>query len=455
MPAVPDLAAAGHRQVARDLLDYLDLSPSPWHAVSEAARRLEEAGFARLDESQSWRLEPGGAYYLMRGGSALAAFVAGSAAPAEAGFRLAAAHTDSPGLRVKPQGEHAKGGLLRLGVEIYGGPILATWTDRELGLAGRVLVADPGSRQGVAGRTVWLRQPLLRLPNAAIHLNREVNNKGLLLDKQEELPLLLAAAAADLPAGGLLRRLLGEAAGVDAAEILAFDLCACETQPAAFWGPEEEFVASGRLDNLAMCHAALLAILEARGAARPWTRAAVLFDHEEVGSQSAQGADGSFLPDLLERAHEALGGGRQDGDRRPGGREAFLRACSRSFLVSADMAHALHPSYQRLYEPQHHVALNGGPVIKLNSNLRYTTDGASAARFQRVCAAAEVPLQRYVHRTDLPCGTTIGPMASSRLGIAAVDVGNPMLSMHSIRECAGALDPLWMARALAAFLQVD
>jgi len=173
---------------------------------------------------------------------------------------------------------------------------------------------------------------------------------------------------------------------------------------------------------------------------------AVLFDHEEVGSQSPQGADGSFLPDLLERLHLALGGA---------GRADFLRACARSFLVSADMAHALHPSYARLYEPQHQVFLNQGPVIKLNSNLRYTSDGAGAARFERVCEAAGVPVQRYVHRSDLPCGTTIGPMASARLGIAAVDVGNPMLSMHSARESAGALDPLWMAEAMATFLVED
>ena len=442
--SLPD---AGHRQVAADLLAFLDASPSPWHAVEEMARRLEASGFVRLDEREAWSLRPGGAYFATRGGSALAAFRVGLRAPEEAGFRLMGAHTDSPCLRVKPLGEHTKGGLLRLGVEIYGSPILATWTDRELGLAGRLLVADPATAQGVSSRTVWLRRPLLRLPNPAIHLNREVNNKGLLLDKQEELPLLLAAAVDDLPTGGLLRELLGQAAGVDPAEILAFDLCACETQPAAFWGPEEEFIASGRLDNLAMCHAGLLALqdLARQAEPAPWTSLAVFFDHEEVGSQSAQGADGSLLPDLLERVHVALGGGR----------EAFLRACTRSFLISADMAHALHPSYLRLHEPQHHVHLNRGPVIKINSNLRYTTDGASAARFERICRAADVPVQRYVHRTDLPCGTTIGPMASSRLGIAAVDVGNPMLSMHSIRESAGALDPLHMARALAAFYRVD
>lgn len=437
-------ALQAHEACAADLLAFLDASPTPWHAVEEMKRRLAAAGFALLREEDAWQLRPGGAYMVERGGGALAAFVAGQGSLAEEGFRLMGAHTDSPGLRVKPKGEHAKGGMLRLGVEIYGGPILATWTDRELGLAGRVSVKDPAAPGGVSQRLVRVDRALLRLANAAIHLNREVNNKGLVLDKQEELPLLLAVEES-LPDGGLLRGLLAQAADVDPARILAFDMCAIDLQPATLWGASEEFIASGRLDNLAMCHAGLLAVLAAAREADELRGVALslFFDHEEVGSQSTSGADGSFLPDVLERIHEALGGGR----------EAFLRACARSFLVSADMAHALHPNYQRLYEPQHQVFLNQGPVIKLNSNLRYTTDGPGAARFMRICADAGVPVQRYVHRTDLPCGSTIGPMASARMGIAAVDVGNPMLSMHSVRESAGALDPLWMAQALGHFLR--
>jgi aspartyl aminopeptidase len=429
------------RATCADLLEYLDASPSPWHAVDEAARRLESAGFTRLREEETWSLEPGRGYYLIRGGSSLAAFLTGLQDPAEGGFHIVGAHTDSPGLRVKPKGEHAKGGLVRVGVEVYGGPILATWTDRELGLAGRLaLRAADGGLEEV---TVTIQRPLLRLANPAIHLNREVNNKGLLLDKQEELPLLLAQAEAGLPDGGILRELLAYDAEVDVERILGFDLCAWDLQEACTWGADDEFIASGRLDNLAMCHAGLAGLLQAAQVVQPPASTAVLllFDHEEVGSQSAMGADGSLLPDVLERIHEARGGGRAE----------FLRACSRSFLVSADMAHALHPNYLRLHEPQHHVFLNQGPVIKLNSNLRYTTDGASLARFTRICEQAEVPVQTYVHRTDLPCGTTIGPMASSRLGIRAVDVGNPMLSMHSVRESAGAADPLSMNRALAAF----
>lgn len=430
------------RQACADLLEYLDASPSPWHAVDEAARRLDEAGFLRLREEEAWSLEPGRGYYLMRGGSSLAAFLTGMKPPAEGGFHIVGAHTDSPGLRVKPKGEHAKGGLVRVGVEIYGGPILATWTDRELGLAGRLVLHGEGG--GLEERSVEVRRPLLRLANAAIHLNREVNNKGLLLDKQEEIPLLLAQAEAGLPDGNILRELLAYEAEVEAERILGFDLCAWDLQEACTWGADDEFIASGRLDNLAMCHAGLTGLLQTARNLQPPDSTAVLllFDHEEVGSQSAMGADGSLLPDVLERIHEARGGGRAE----------FLRACARSFLVSADMAHAAHPNFLRVLEPQHHVFLNQGPVIKLNSNLRYTTDGASLARFTTICQTAGVPVQTYVHRTDLPCGTTIGPMASSRLGIRAVDVGNPMLSMHSVRESAGAADPLHMNLALAAFL---
>jgi len=429
------------RATCADLLEYLDASPSPWHAVEEAARRLEAAGFTRLAEAEAWSLEPGRGYYLVRGGSSLAAFRPGALPPVEGGFHIAGAHTDSPGLRVKPRGEHAKGGLVRVGVEIYGGPILATWTDRELGLAGRLVVR--GEDGGLEELPVAVQRPLLRLANPAIHLNREVNNKGLLLDKQEEIPLLLAQAEAGLPDGNILRELLAYDAEVEAERILGFDLCAWDLQEACTWGADDEFIASGRLDNLAMCHAGLAGLLQSHDTLDLAASTAVLllFDHEEVGSQSAMGADGSLLPDVLERIHEARGGGRAD----------FLRACSRSFLVSADMAHALHPNHLRLYEPQHHVFLNQGPVIKLNSNLRYTTDGASLARFTTICERAGVPVQTYVHRTDLPCGTTIGPMASSRLGIRAVDVGNPMLSMHSVRESAGAADPQSMNRALATF----
>lgn len=426
------------RACARDLLAFLDASPTPWHAVSEIRRRLEGAGFRRLDESEAWTLRPGEAVYVERGGSSLAAAVIGERPPWEAGFQLAGAHVDSPGLRVKIQGEHAKAGLLRLGVEVYGSPILATWADRDLSLAGRVVLRDgDGQREAL----VAFDRALLRLPTAAIHLDREVNAKGLVLHKQDHLPPILAVAAEALPEGGRLKALLAERLGAEAGGILNFDLCVVDTQPAAFFGPDEEFLASGRLDNLAMCHALLLPLLARAGRPAAGTAVAAFFDNEETGSLTARGADGSLLPDLVERLALALGGGREE----------TLRACARSFLISADMAHAVHPGHLGLYDAQHHVAMNGGPAIKINASQRYATDGPGAARFQRLCEAAGVPCQQYVHRTDLPCGTTIGPIAASRLGVPAVDVGNPMWSMHSVRESAGAGDPAMMCAALEAF----
>lgn len=426
------------RGIARDLLAFLDASPTPWHASAELRRRLEAAGFRRLDERVAWKLSPGEAVYVERAGSSVVAAVIGEDAPWEAGFQLAGAHVDSPGLRVKIKGEHAKVGLLRLGVEVYGGPILGTWADRDLSLAGRVVLKDgAGERDAL----VDFERPLLRLPTVAIHLDREVNNRGLLLHKQDHLPPVLAAADDALPEGGRLRALLAERLGVEAPAILNFDLCVTDVQPATFFGPDEEFVASGRLDNLAMCHALLLPLLARAGRGAGGTAVAAFFDNEETGSLTARGADGSLLPDVVERLALALGASRED----------WLRACARSFLVSADMAHAVHPGYGSLYDPQHHVELNGGPAIKINASQRYATDGLSAARFQRLCESAGVPCQQYVHRTDLPCGTTIGPITAARLGVPAVDVGNPMWSMHSVRESSGAADPAMMCAALEAF----
>jgi aspartyl aminopeptidase len=420
---------------ADKLLAFIDESPTPWHAVKAMARELSAAGFRELQEGDEWKLAAGDACYVIRGGSALAAFIVGTASPASAGYRIVGAHTDSPGLRLKPGGLHEKHGQVRLGVEVYGGPILASWTDRELGLAGRLVFK--GENGGIRHELCHLNDNLLRLPNLAIHLNRDVNNKGLVLDKQDGLPLLLGEGGQGLE--DRLLELCCEGRG-ERAELLDFELCACDTQPAAFYGLDEEFYATGRIDNLAMCHAGLLALLDlkASGHNAASTAVGVFYDNEEVGSQSAQGADGSFLPDLLERVQLAL----------EAGREAFLRACSHSYLVSADMAHAIHPNGANLYEPQHHVLMNHGPVIKQNANLRYTSNSTSAARFRRACEAAGVPVQTYVHRTDLPCGSTIGPMASASLGIEAVDVGNPMLSMHSIRECAGTLDHEMMISAM-------
>jgi len=432
----------GCREAARDLLEYIDAGPSPWHAVAESARRLDAAGFTALDPRAAWELEAGRGYYVTRQETALAAFLVGAEPAEQRGFRIVGAHSDSPGLRIKPRGEQRAGGMIRLGVEVYGSPILATWADRDLSLAGRVPLRPPDAAEGENRLLAFIR-PLVRIPSLAIHLDREVNVKGLKLNPQDGLPLLFAVEDQGETDANLLQELLARELEVPAESIRAFELCACDTQPGAFFGAGSEFMASGRLDNLASCHAALEALIAASRLPEPPGHhgVAVFFDHEEVGNQTPRGAGGSFLEDMLERIVLARGGGR----------EALMRALAGSFLISADMAHAFNPGHQRAYDPQHHVLLNRGPVVKINANVRYTSDSPGTVRFERICEELDIPVQRYVHRSDLPCGTTIGPVAAARSGLSAVDVGNPLLSMHSIRESAGVLDHHRMIRVLERF----
>lgn len=440
-PLLPVSPAARTR--AQALLDFIDASPSPWHAADSATALLEAAGYRRLHEADPWQLTPGARHYVVRDGSTLAAFRIGSAPLTEAGLRLVGAHTDSPGLRVKPLAGETKGDWLRLGVEVYGGPILATFTDRDLSLAGRVALRAPATPLGVESRLVRFAAPLLRIPNLAIHLNRKVNEDGLKLDRQSALPPILGAVEDGLPAADHLNRLLADALAVDPGQLLGFELNVCDTQPGAFFGPQQEFIADSQLDNLGSCHAALMALLDTDASDPQSSAVCFLFDHEEVGSTSAKGADGSFLDDVLERIGLCCGLGRED----------YRRTLARSMLVSADMAHAFHPGHPGAYDDQHRVQVNHGPVIKTNASQRYTSESLSAGVFQLACERAGVPWQSYVQRSDLACGSTIGPLAASRLGLRSVDVGNPMWAMHSLRESAGAADHDAMCRALAAFLR--
>jgi aspartyl aminopeptidase len=416
-----------------ELIRFIDASPSPWHAVASAEAHLLASGYTRLEEHTRWQLETGKRYYVVRGGASLIAFIPGSAPLAEIGFRIIGTHTDSPGLRLKPKAAQASEGLLRLGVEVYGGPILATFTDRDLSLAGRAVFR---AAAGQETRLVRFEQSLVRLPNLAIHMNREVNDKGLKLDKQTELPLILGLLGEQDKPEEKLRKLLADTAGRDAADLLSFELNVYDVQPGCLWGANEEFIASRQLDNLASTHAALSALIETTQPAA--TCVAGFFDHEEVGSESASGAGGSFIMDVLLRI--ALQAGLDEEDQR--------RALARSFFISADMAHAYHPNFPAVYEPDHKVRVNGGPVIKANANQRYTSNAETAARFMRYCEQANVPYQQYAHRTDLGCGSTIGPIVAAQLGVASVDVGSPMWAMHSARESAGALDQAYMMAAL-------
>lgn len=432
------------RAHAQNLLDFIDASPSPWHAVSSVEQRLLAQGFVRLDEAERWNLAAGGRYFAVRGGSSIIAFVLGQQPLAEAGFRIIGAHTDSPGLRLKPRAAHAAEGMVRLGVEVYGGPILATFTDRDLSLAGRVNVRTPG---GFETRLLRFDEPLVRLPNLAIHMNREVNEQGLKLNKQTELPLMLGLARDGVEADVQFLTHVASALKVEVADILTAEFNIYDTQKGAFWGAEQEFIADSQLDNLASSYAALTALLATENPDA--TCVCAFFDHEEVGSGSAVGAGGSLVTDVLNRI-QANAGMDEEARHCAMCEEARYRAMAKSFFISADMAHAYHPNFPNAYEPNHHVMVNAGPVIKTNANQRYTTGADTAARFAVLCESAGVPYQQYAHRTDLGCGSTIGPIVASRLGIASVDVGSPMWAMHSIRESAGVLDHGYMIKVMKA-----
>lgn len=426
---------------ARDLLDFIDASPSPWHAVGSMEKQLQEFQFEKLNETNEWILQPGGRYYVIRDDSSIILFVQGQKPVVETGFKIIGAHTDSPGLRVKPNAAHIAGGMIRVGVEVYGGPILATFTDRDLSMAGRIsFLSDHDS---IETRLLRFDQPLLRLPNAAIHMNRKVNEDGLKLEKQNELPLLLSVLVEEQIPADYFMKLLQEQSGAGTDKILSWELNVYDTQKGRFWGAENEFIANSQLDNLASCNAGLTALLDENSLNSESTLVCAFFDHEEIGSESIKGADSSFLPDVLERIVLASSNGREE----------FQRALARSFMISADMAHAYQPNFPSFYEPEHQVLVNKGPVIKVNAKQRYATESVSEAMFANWCNQAGVPYQKYTHRTNIPCGSTIGPMTSARLGIRSVDVGNPMWAMHSVRESAGVLDHEYLIRTFRCFFQ--
>ncbi len=427
------------QQQVQQLLDFIDASPSPWHVVNSMEAQLAARQFVRLDEREKWTLQPGGRYYVVRDDSSIIVFVPGHKALSETGFKIIGAHTDSPGLRIKPNAATCIDGFLRLGVEVYGGPILATFTDRDLSLAGRISYKD--EQGNIARQLVNIGQPLLRLPNLAIHMNRTVNDEGLKLHKQLELPLILSMLTQEqLPQAHFLS-LLQQASGIEHSRILSWDLAVYDTQKGVFWGGENQFYADSQLDNLASCHAALQALLDDTVLQTGSTLVCAFFDHEEIGSESSKGADGSFLPDVLSRIAWSSAADGED----------YQRALAQSFMISADMAHAYQPNFPNAYDPDHKVIVNKGPVIKVNANHRYSSESISEALFADCCLQAGVPYQKYSHRSDLPCGSTIGPMTSARLGIRTVDVGNPMWAMHSIRESAGVQDHHYMIRVMTRF----
>ncbi len=423
----------------REMLAYIDASPSPYHACAASATLLEAAGFVRLDEKDAWSQGPG-RYYVIRGGSLMAWVVQEQHGPST-GFRVLGAHTDSPNLRVKPRPDTGRAGWRQLGVEVYGGPLLNSWIDRDLGLSGRVQVRTSAAG-GPVERLFLIGRPVLKVPQLAIHLDPEISTEGLKLNRQNHVPPVWGL---DSPDERGFRDWLAAELSVEPDDILAWDAMCHDVNPSCLLGVEEELISAPRLDNLCSSYCAIRALLEVLEGGGELTHVPVitLFDHEEVGSGSATGADGPILRDLLERIVLNLGGDREE----------LLRAVADSLCVSIDMAHATHPNYVDRHDPDHHLFLNRGPVIKINANLRYASESSTEAAFQLACERAGVPVQKWVMRTDMRCGSTIGPMTASGLGIRTVDVGNPQLGMHSIRETCGARDPGYMIGALREILK--
>lgn len=420
----------------KSLIEYLNKSVTAYHAVLAAEETLKSKGFIQLDEKDAWDLKPNLKYYVVRSQSALAAWQMGRGDVP--GVRLVGAHTDSPGLHLKPNPQYSTSGYVQLGVEVYGGPLLASWTDRDLSLAGRVILKEAGRLKVVPFKS---DKVLLRIPQLAIHLNREVNEKGLLLNKQSHMPPILALESKDGDSvdARLIEDLIAKTLNVGHGAIASWQLECYDTHAANTSGLNDEFIVSGRIDNLTMCHASIQALTSDQFSA-PQTAMIALFDNEEIGSSTENGAASGFIRDIISRV---VGSDESN--------HMTQRALAQSACISADGAHAVHPNYVEFHDPQHAVRMNRGPVIKRNANHRYATSAFTSAIFEQLCKDVDVPVQHYVHKTDLPCGSTIGPITATGLGIPVVDVGNAMLSMHSIRETAGVQDHEMMIKVLNRF----
>jgi aspartyl aminopeptidase len=423
-------AASASLDHAADLAAFVDASPSSFHAAAEVASRLEQAGFVRLSEGEAWPSAAGGRFVVVRDGAVIA-WVAPASATAATGVRIFGAHSDSPGFKLKPKPTTGRLGWLQAGVEIYGGPLLNSWLDRELRLAGRLVLDDGTMALAATG-------PLLRLPQLAIHLDREANDH-LALHKQAQTQPVWGLGEAD--SADLLGE-LAAAAGVDASRIRGYDIVTADAARGAVFGRDDVFFAAGRLDDLASVHAGVVALERAAGSGDAEHIAMLaVFDHEEVGSATRSGAAGPFLADVLERVWLSLGADREE----------QLRSLGSSWCVSSDVGHSVHPNYPDKHDPVVQPVLGSGPILKINANQRYATDAEGAAAWNAWCQAAGVSTQEFVSNNAVPCGSTIGPITATRLGIRTVDVGIPILSMHSARELAGVSDLWALTRVAEAF----
>jgi aspartyl aminopeptidase len=423
---------------AKGLIDFVYDSPSVFHAIDITKKMLENHGFAELKEEDRWKLQKGGKYFMVKNHSALAAFVVGTGAVQENGFKIIGAHTDSPTFRIKPSAEMTvENHYVKLDTEVYGGPILNTWLDRPLAVAGRVTVTGEDLFNPIT-KLVNIKKPILVIPNLAIHMNRNVNS-GVELNKQKDMLPLMSLINEKLEKGNYLLNAIAREISVEPSDIIDFDLFLYEFEKGTIMGLNDEFISSARLDDLAMVHAGITAI--AGSAASKSTNVMVCFDNEEVGSTSKQGADSQLLSSILERIVLSMEGERED----------FFRAISKSFMISADLAHAVHPNVGEKHDPQNRPLINKGPVIKISANMRYTTDSNSSAAYAGICAKAGVPVQWFVNRSDEPGGSTIGPISSSHLHMRSVDMGTPILAMHSVRELGGVLDHTYVTRSFEEF----
>ena len=424
------------------LLSFISAGPSPWHACSETERQLKEAGYVAFDEGRElWDLPPGTRGYITRSGSAIIAFKMGSKPPSASGFRILSAHLDSPCLRVAPVPDRQGHGCASLALDIYGAPILATWADRDLGLSGRVTLT--GAEEPLKLETVMLRveRPLCRISSLAIHLNRKVNDDGLKLHRHSHLPAIWGLGSGGKAfEEGQFREFLADELGVATERVRSWELCLHDTQPPSVSGRDGEFLHAARLDNLGCSYAVLAALLEQEGEDPEATAVIALYDHEEIGSQSNRGAASTFTGDVLTRL---AGVNRTD----------LSRAITHSVALSADMAHGVHPNYPEKHDGDHNPILGGGPVIKTNSSWRYATDAQTTGLVRALCEAEGIPLQDYVCRRDMRCGTTVGPIVAAELGIKSADIGTSMLSMHSIREVTSSRDYTHLVSLMSRFLR--
>ena len=425
------------------LLQFLDSSPVNFLAVETISKQLQEAGFEHLDACDKLgEMKPGQQFFLTKNDSSVYAFRIGTEPLAEAGFHIICAHCDSPTFRIKPNAEMTgEGGIVRLNTEVYGGPIMSTWFDRPLTIAGRVIVRSSDVMHPTT-LLLHIRRPLLQISNLAIHFNRQVND-GVKLSKQKDMLPILGIINDELERGNLLINLICEELKVAQKDILDFDLYLADATPACTFGIHNEFISSGRLDDLSMVHAGLQALLQSGEKTPRVTQVLAIFDNEETGSQTKQGAGSPFLASLIERIVLAQGGTTED----------FHRSIEQAFMVSADNAHAWHPNYSDKYDPTNHPVLGGGPVIKFNAAQKYASDAVSAAIFAGLCEKAGVPCQRFVNHSDVAGGSTLGNILASSLPVKGVDMGNPLLAMHSCRETAATADHLYCIEAFRTFYE--